>query len=196
MTIKITEGAATVTVLDDEVVALGDRVTKGAVSSFLRAARGVMSEVVDEAIPLWPVKTGRSRDSMRIDDRLTTDRISVIASNASGYGYFIKYSLRTKEQLDAEAKRVGYNAGTDAAERTETRIAYATFARKFNRRASPGELAAFWRSRLTRFHGKGAPSERVAGKNVWAWQVKRPAKQHEAELIAEARADLDELAKG
>ena len=148
MTIKITEGAATVTVLDEEVVALGDRVTKGAVSSFLRAARGVMSEVVDEAIPLWPVKTGRSRDSMRIDDRLTTDRLSVIASNAASYGYFIKYSLRT------------------------------------------------WRSRLTRFHGKGAPSERVAGKNVWAWQVKRPAKQHEAELIAEVRADLDELAKG
>ena len=190
MTIKITEGAATVTVLDEEVVALGDRVTKGAVSSFLRAARGVMSEVVDEAIPLWPVKTGRSRDSMRIDDRLTTDRLSVIASNAASYGYFIKYSLRTKKEIDAEIKLA---TGGD---RVQTQIAYATFARKFKRRASPGELAAFWRSRLTRFHGKGAPSERVAGKNVWAWQVKRPAKQHEAELIAEVRADLDELAKG
>lgn len=49
---------------------------------------------------------------------------------------------------------------------------------------------------LIRAHGKGAPSEAVAGKHVWSVRVRRPAKRREGALIDEAREALDKLAEG
>ena len=172
-------GSAALTVDQQAVIVAIDRVSEGAGSRFRIAATAALEDIADAARSRWPVRTGRSRDAFVVASTVTGDAVAVTLANTATaprwgfYAYRIKWSVRTKESIDAQVRGYGANATT-----AEGREAAEAFARK----------------RIERQHGKGAPSAEVAGKQPWRILVLGPSKGAEQALITTAQADLDRLA--
>lgn len=89
-----------------EVMAEVDRITAGAASTFIKAAHRQMDPVVAEARTgkLWPVRTGASKAATETQDRIEPDYIKVVALSTLARTYRIRWSVRTAESLDNEAR--------------------------------------------------------------------------------------------
>lgn len=105
----VTAKAGTSTVEFDlrEVMAIADRMTKGAVSTFVKAAHRQMDPVVSDATTnqqLWPRRTGASQAGTVIEDRITPDSIRVTALNRVPHTYRLRFSIKTSDAIDQEAR--------------------------------------------------------------------------------------------
>ena len=237
MTIKATEGNVTIGIDDTEIRELADRITQGAVTTFLTAARRQMDPTVAEGRSLWPTDTGATAAGLHILDRVTPEKVSVTAYGATKKTYMQKFSRRTEDNIRAEAQafatalwpRLSHytDRGTDTG--AKIRIAHwflrnagssppasARSRAQWTREGgawpdlSGGDLRGWYsntpvtaesvrRERLGRLfshHGKGAPTETLAARNVWSAVIRAPARKRQKLVIAEARDALDKLAKG
>ena len=172
-------GSAVLTVDQQNVIDTIDRVSEGAGSRFRSAATAALEEIADTARARWPVRTGRSRQAFQVYSTVQGDAVAVTLANTATapkwgyYAYKIKWSVRTRDSIDAEVRSYGAKATT-----AEGRAA--------------GE--AYGRRRLERKHGKGAPTAELAGKQPWRVLVRTPFETGEQALITTAQADLDRLA--
>lgn len=219
---RITErhGAARVEVDNAEVMRVVDKITDGALGTFMRAAHRQMDPVVDDAPRLWPVRSGRSARANVVEERVQPDEASLVARNTTSYGYMIKFSVRTPASIEGEVRDIAtrqasqwYQAIWWYAKRGNTETTQAKIANHFIGRLTGGVLT-YWGSkafteanlgarlakltaaRLKAVHGRGAPSEQLAGRNVWQMLVARPVKAREDAVIEESREALDRLARG
>ena len=176
---RVHVGDASISIDDTALSRLLDRATKGAASAFFEAAEASLKQTLDEALPLWPVRTGESKRSFAIERRVARNRLEVALVNRArnkwgAYAYKIRFSVRLASSLKQEAE--------DWAKRGD----------------SPEAAAAIYRHRmkqLTRAHGKGVPSERLAGKRVWNWLILRPGRKRGKKLAVEIQQTLDKLAR-
>lgn len=100
-------GSSTVEIDNTEVMRHIDRLTRGAVTTFLRAAHRQMDPIVGEARTdrmLWPRRTGASQDATTIVDRLRSDVIETTALNRVPYTYKLRFSVVTSAAIDREAR--------------------------------------------------------------------------------------------
>lgn len=164
------EGSTKIVYADAQFFALVDRATKGAASDFIETCRPTLEAIRGDAMSRWPVKTGKSRDAFQIKATITPTEVRASLVNTSGYAYYIKYSKWTSADLHAYVRE--QSAGG----------------------TSPPALANVIRREMLRKHGKGAPSEAVAGKHAWTLLVQRPQKASLAELMPRLQASMDRLA--
>lgn len=173
-------GAASITVDQDRLIRLLDRTSSGAASQFVEQTDQVLDEIEAAALASWPVRTGLSKRSFRRELRLSEIRIQNVLLNDArnrwgSYAYKIRWSVRTKESLDAEAARVAARGDSPAAREA---------------------IRKFWRRRLTKRHGQGAPTARLAGRRPWLELVRKPGKKAGKTLADTLRRDLVALAQG
>jgi hypothetical protein len=162
------------------VIRLLDRTSDGAATSFFQWTDTALDQIQADAVAGWPVRTGRSKAAFRRERRVTEIRLQNVLLNDArnrwgAYAYKIRWSVRTKASLDAEAARVAARG-----ESPEAREA----------------IRRYWRRRLTRRHGEGAPSEQLAGKQPWRELVRKPARKTTPTLVGWLRRDLYALASG
>lgn len=164
------EGSTKIVYADADFFALVDRVTKGAATDFVEACRPTLEAIRGDAAKKWPVKTGKSRDAFQIKATITPKEVRASLVNTADYVYYIKYSKWTSADLHAYVREQAKD-GTD-----------------------PAKLATVVRREMFRKHGRGAPSEAVAGKHAWTLLVQRPQKASLAELMPRLQASMDRLA--
>ena len=102
-------GVATIEVDQSQVMAQIDRITKGAVSSFLKAAHRQMDPVVLDARSnrqLWPRRTGASLAATMTIDRIKGGDLEVVALNRVPYTYKLRFSVVTSATIDNEARQI------------------------------------------------------------------------------------------
>jgi hypothetical protein len=181
MSERYTSGAASITVDDAALVRLLDRVSTGAASQFIDTTSGVLEGVKTGAVARWPVRTGRSRDGFNVRARAREDTLRVSLDNDAtqrgrGYAWYVRYSVRTRDSLRAQLE--------EAVQRGKT----------------PEAQAAIRAHMAPRILGKsgqrGAPSPELAGVNVWARFVRRPATKAKREIVVTLREQLARLARG
>ena len=213
-------GGARVEIDNTELRLLADRITQGAVSTFLRAAHRQADPIVEAARTereLWPIRTGRSIAGTHIRETVTADRVAVTVYSDQPYTYRIRYSVRTAEEMQRSAREMAAAVWAEAgpmltARDPEDRAAQGRWAisrffeadRRWQPIAWPAKLgvpteeglAAYQLRLWRRSHGRGAPNERLAGRNVWSVRIRQPMKRAEPALIDEARAALERLAGG
>lgn len=157
------------------------RVTDGAADRFVARVTAGLEEVRGRALPLWPVRSGVSQRALKVEKRLTPKTLEVMILDDAQvgrwgfYAYKITYSIHTAADLDSFA--------TEAAARAKT----------------PGgaaKIKAFYLRKLEVAHGRGAPTEALAGKRVWNSIVRPDALKLQKTLIPELQRDLERLAGG
>lgn len=102
-------GQATVEIDQREVLALADRITGGAVRSFLDAAHRQMDPVVESARSerdLWPRRTGASQEATHSEERLRPKFVELVALNKVPYTYMMRFSVVTSDTIDRESRQV------------------------------------------------------------------------------------------
>lgn len=198
-------GQASITVEQAAYLKVLDKTADGAASSFLRHARAVLDPIVTQAARAYPKRTGEAASSMVVRDNVDIDSIEVTAYNEAKtrtgypYGYVLRFSIRTKQSLDMEAlRKTDQELFDEALEETGSDpVLFARwFAKKNGRRMTAQDRVSFYRRRLTRTHGQGAPDGRAAGKVAWGYLVRTPARKGTKRLIELTRTDLQKLADG
>jgi len=144
--IKVQTGGAKVEISQAEIMALADRLTSGALSTFTRAAHRQMDPVVQDARTdraLWPIRSGRSIGATFTADRLGPSSVSVTAYSKLPYVYRMRYSRLTTAAIDGDARE---------------------FAAKVSRALRPyvARVNPTDRTLRGRFRGKGGAEARVA----------------------------------
>lgn len=225
-TIKATSGRATVEFDMAAVIAQADRISRGAVRSFLAAAHRQMDPIVKSATTdqaLWPRRTGDSQSATTQNEGIGRGFVELVARNAVPYTYKMRYSVLTARDIDTQAQHFAsatwskIEQKVDRAGSHTQRGPYAgrggakkRVANHFIQAATGGVWKYWWpkadpsleairaahKGNLIGRHGKGAPNEAVAGKHVWSFRVRLPLKAAEPALIAEAREALTQLAEG
>lgn len=211
----IRAGAVTATVDLDEMLALIDRVTDGAATTFVSAARRIMDDertAVQQTQARWSDDTGASRAGLRVVASIKTGDISVSTVAGTPYTYKIKYSALTAADIEADATELANRTWAKLGpivDRGNTVDSRRKLARRHMAEASGGALRGWWPrvdpsvralrdwqlSRLHWLHGRGAPSQALAGRHLWSTQVARPLKVREAELVDEVRDAVNRLAQ-
>lgn len=163
-------GSTTINYDDTSFLALVDRATKGAASDFIATCRPTLEAIRGDAMAKWPVRTGKSRDAFRLSSTVTATEVRANIQNAAPYVYYVKYSRWTAADLRTRAHEA-------AAKGT-----------------APDKLETYILGKLYAAHGKGAPSEALAGKSAWTTNVQRPAKDALTELLPRLRASMGRLA--
>ena len=164
------QDGATVRYDDAGFLALLDRATQGAASDFIEGCRPTLETIRGDAMARWPVKTGRSREAFELQSSVTTTEVRANIVNTATYAYYVRYSKWTTADIH-EYVRSQSAEGTD-----------------------PAKLATYIRRAMLRKHGRGSPSEAVAGKSAWTVTVQRPARAALAELLPRLRASMGRLA--
>jgi hypothetical protein len=164
------EGSTKIVYADARFLALVDRATEGAASDFIATCRPTLEAIRGDAMARWPVKTGKSRDAFRLNSSISPTEVRANLVNTSGYAYYVRYSKWTAADIHTYVRE-------KSAEGT-----------------NPAALAPTIRRRMIAKHGKGAPSEAVAGKHAWTLTVQRPTKAALAELLPKLRASMGRLA--
>lgn len=156
--------------------ALVDRATQGASSAFFSAARPVADRIVGDARPIWPVRTGASRDAFQVEERISPDLLEVVIRNdarpkrgGKPYTYAITYSRLTVAQVEAKIASYGAKAATPEGKRA---------------------ALAFGRRIVTRIHGAGAPAG-FTSLQPWHVLVKAPADRATPRIADAAQATLN-----
>lgn len=160
--------------------ALVDRATDGASTAFFSSARPIADRIVGDARPIWPVRTGTSRDAFEVQERVSPDRLAVVIRNEAAprgggrpYAYLIRYSRLTVAQVEARIASYGAKATT-----AEGKVAALAFGRRV----------------VTRIHGTGAPPG-FTGLQPWRVLVKEPA-DRAAPRVADASQALLNAGRG
>jgi hypothetical protein len=166
-------GVAAIKVDDSSLIGHIDRVSEGAATTFLRRSREVLEGIEADASTRWPVRSGASAAGFRVQHQVTGDSIEQSLVNREDYAGHIRWSVRTEASLDREATRVAARGDTPAAR---------------------DAIHDYWRGRLTRSHGKGAPTERLAGRKPWATLINAPGKKAAKALVSDLRDELQKLA--
>lgn len=175
MSTSYTSGTATIEVDQADLLRALDRVSGGAAGRFVRRATEIQEGIRADARSRWPVRTGKSRDALAIRSAITEAGAKVeIGGFGLSYMRYVHWSVRTAASLDNEAATVAQRGGDAAAQEA---------------------IRKYWRRRLTRKHGQGAPSAKEAGKYAWVTYVRTPGRAAADKLIAECRDDLAELAR-
>lgn len=221
------QGRNAVEVDNSQIRRLADRITGGAVETFIRAAHRQMDPVVNDArsdATLWPRRTGKSQAATVTEDRVRPKFIEVVALNPVPYTYKLRFSVVTAGAIDREARReagrvwgqlgpyverVAADDITKSGRYKGQRGAGARVANHYMKthgdpwgkwwpreRPSEDSLRRGLKFNLVNRHGRGAPSEQLAGKHVWSTRVRNPIRKRESALIDDARGALDSLAKG
>jgi hypothetical protein len=105
--IKVQTGGAKIEISQAEILALADRLTSGALSTFTRAAHRQMDPVVQDARTdraLWPIRSGKSIGATFVADRLGPSSVSVTAFSKLPYVYKMRYSRLTTEAIDGDSR--------------------------------------------------------------------------------------------
>lgn len=174
-------GAATVIVEQGNLRRALDRVSDGAASSFISNVDRVLDPIRDAAVQRWPVATGRSKRAFQRVHNITENHIEVAERNTARSGRFgfyafrIRFSVRTRQSLEAEVERMAARGKTPA---------------------SQDKLRQHWRKKLKKRHGDGAPTEALAGQQPWRRFMRNPANRAVRKLVPKLRQDLDRLARG
>jgi hypothetical protein len=152
--------------------------TDGASETFFRVAGGKARQIVADARPMWPVRTGRSRDALSVSERIEETRLSVVIENdatpARGgkpYGYLVKWSRLTVAQVEQKIQAYG-----DKAKSPELRAAAIEYGRRI----------------VYRRHGKGAPPG-FTSLRPWDTLIAKPVKAHAPAVAAEVQTALARL---
>lgn len=169
-------GSAAITVEQTAMLRLLDRVSDGAGTQFVERARAELGAIMASAVDQWPVRTGLSKSSFRLRVEITESELRVAIGNPARASTWpvhkIRWSVRTKESLDAEVRsRAAQSQNSTKSE-------------------------AYWRRELRRRHGEGAPTAALAGRQPWAVLVRTPARKAAKPMIEALRAQLAALAKG
>lgn len=170
---RATAGHLTVTVDDTALVKMLDRVTNGAASHFIEAVETDMGEVRVAALPTWPVRTGESRAGLSVGHEVRPDKVLVSITDREDYTYKVRWSVRTKDSLDAEIEEAAARGGDTEAQ---------------------AKIRKYYQRRLWKRHGKGAPSDKLAGRHVWTTLVRTPLKRRRPALMKLLQTDLERLA--
>ena len=219
-------GNSTVQIDNSQVVRLANRITDGAVETFMAAAHKQLDPVVASAkTELWPRKTGRSQAATYIEDRIAPTFAEVVALNPVPYTFKLRFSVVTAATIDRESAQQGARIWgrlepyVDRVNPTDRTLrgphagkggARRRAASHFAPMATDGRWSGWWlradpsqqavrnayKADMIDRHGTGAPTEQLAGKHVWNTRVRNPARKREAALIDDARAALDTLARG
>jgi len=163
-------GGTSITYADANFLALVDRATEGAASDFIETCRPTLEAIRGDAMAKWPVRTGKSRDAFRLNSSITATEVRANLVNTSGYAYYIRYSKWTAADIRARAK----DAAKDG--------------------TAPDKLETYILAKMYKAHGRGAPSEALAGKHAWTLNVQRPTKAALNELLPKLRASMGRLA--
>ena len=102
-------GNATVEIDQAQLIALANRITDGAVQTFIDAAHRQMDPVVREARTdkhLWPRRTGRSQEATHTEDRVGPSFVEVVALNPVPYTFSLRFSVVTSDTIDRESRQV------------------------------------------------------------------------------------------
>lgn len=102
-------GNATVEIDESQLIALANRITDGAVQTFIDAAHRQMDPVVREARSdkqLWPRRTGRSQAATHTEDRVRPTFVEVVALNPVPYTFSLRFSVVTSDTIDRESRQV------------------------------------------------------------------------------------------
>jgi len=169
----VRSGASKIKIGDAAVVAHLDQISSGAASSFIARAKKELEGIKTSAMQRWPRRTGKSANSFVVGSHVTPSEIKVQLTNTSGYAFYVRWSVRSKEGIDAQIERAAARGLTGATQAT---------------------LRAREQRRLWRWHGKGAPTDKLAGKSAWITLIRRPAKTALKALIPELQADLIKIA--
>lgn len=179
------EGGAEIRVDDAAFIALVDRATEGAASSFIATVRPVLERIRGDAMAKWPVRSGVSKAAFEIRSAVTPTEIRVALVNEAqgkgkrgGWGYYaykIRYSIWTGVDVNARIEEAASRANSPEA---------------------ADNIRAFMRSKMKRKHGSVAPSEEVAGKQPWLLWVRKPAKAALPELLPQLQTSMNRLAGG
>ncbi len=175
MPVKVRAGSAAIEVDQDDLIRQLDRVTSGAATSFVTQTEAEFGELRAAALPTWPVRTGKSRDGIMIGHQLRPDLLRVTIADAEAYTYYVKFSVRTRESIEREVEDAAARGGDGEAQ---------------------AKIRRYYQRRLWRRHGKGAPTERLAGKHVWTTLIRNPARERRPMLIVRLQGDLKALAGG
>jgi hypothetical protein len=172
-------GKAVVRVDDAGLLAVIDRVSKGAGTSFFDTCRPVLEQIRGDAMAKWPVRTGRSKKAFVIRETVRPDSLESAlintATNAWGnYAYKIRYSIWTAADLKAKVEEAAARAKSGAA------------ATRIRDRMTLG---------LRRLHGEGAPDEASTGKAPWILWVRGPQKKATKKIVPKLQADLLRLGR-
>jgi hypothetical protein len=213
--IRVTAGRATVEIDQTAVIQQIDKILDGAVRTFLTAAHRQMDPVIEgeDVRRLWPRRTGASAAATREEDRIGPTFVELVALNDVPYTYQLRFSVVTEAGILRESSDIANRTWSKLepyVERGTTPKARRALARRWIGEASGGLMQGWWsgaepsarsiydrhKRGLNESHGRGAPSERLAGKHVWSTLVRNPLKKREAALIEEARDALDTLTKG
>ena len=166
-------GMASLTVDQDAVLRRLDEVLEGAPRRFLAQTTEALADIRGPAQARWPRRTGRTAESLTIRPSVTRDAV-VVQLQAHGPDVFRqRWSVRLEADLDAEAREAGRRGLTPL---------------------TSAALERNWRQLLTRRHGRGAPSELLAGQGVWARLVRAPANRDAQRVIDALRGELHALA--
>ena len=105
--------------IEEEILAVLEQVAPAVRQAFEREAQ----LLIDNARPLWPVRTGRSKAGLHFVTRVTEDYLETVTYNAESYGYKIRYSKWTRAEIDkmissakkeSRKRRIKYQHGEGA----------------------------------------------------------------------------------
>lgn len=172
-------GGSKIVIDQARLLDLLDRTSNGAASSFVRTVTGELEARKDEAIKVWPVRSGESKRSFVIETAITKTELKVSIANTAShkewgfYAFKIRNSVRTRASLQAEAREYAARGGDSAAR---------------------GNIYEWRLRQLRRTHGMGARTPEEAGKRSWSVYVQKPVEKRRLSVVKELRAELEALA--
>lgn len=178
-------GPASIEVDQDAMLRALDQVTAGAARRFVARAEATIRPIKAGAEVQWPVRATKSQGSarrFRILEKLSEDRLSVSLINDAPYVYYVRWSVRTRAGIEADAEAQATAWDESAAARGDNHSTHA-------------KRVAYMLAKLRRSHGLGAPTTALAGKRCWDVLVARPGRAATAKLAEDCQQDLDTLAR-
>lgn len=159
----------------DEAIKAIDKVTSGAASGFRRIVTEELRPVEIGARKLWPRRTGRSADAIKITTEIKGDRLYVSLVSTARYARWVKFSRYTEAEM---------RALPDVAEK----------AARGNTPEAKRRIEDFFLRRMRSRHGMGAPSPELAGKYALTTLMRKPAAKLRGRIVERAADDIARLA--
>lgn len=179
-----------------------DRIEGGIIPSFFKTATGALKPISERARGLWPVLSGTSRDSIRVEAGQSKfgPWVGIVAGH-TGFNNWPAYKVtwtsfppRTREQIEERDKRreefverVGQKQYTSS----DARQRAIDFWHTIWPRTQPD-----WKRGTGHSYGSLPPSPDMMGKQPWRYLILNPGKAAAVGVADELRDDLTLLATG
>lgn len=168
-----TSGSCSVSIDHGRLVMMLDKVSQGAASRFISLTTTMLEGVRDDALPTWPVRSGRSKSGLKIGTTVKADAIEVMIYDEQAYTYKIKWSYLTKVDIDQDVAKAASRGLTPE---------------------SQAKIEKVYRRKMEKKHGPGAPTEELSGKHVWTTSIRAPVKAKTQALVDTLQDDVLRLA--